>query len=433
MVSHFQNIGHLLSGNVLSSLLALASLAIASRALDTNSFGILILVTTFVRLIERLVRFESWQPLIHFASKLEDAERDRLPRLYFYGILLDLGAALAAAVGSIAIAFFVGTAFGIGDEAVFLVSIYAISVLTNLTGWSTAALRMAGRFKQLAYWQAIGQVVRIPLALLCWWAWPTVTGFVVVWTIAQMVTSITVAIIGAMALREQGITNPLKESPRHLERDYPGFIRFAWSSNLSMTLSTMTQEADVLLVGALAGPSAAGFYHVAKRLAKVALRVSGSAQAVIYPELSRFWAACQFAKLRSLTLRLQFILTGVGILATIGAALIGREFVELVMGSEYGEVGLLLVAQLIAATLIMNAVPSRATLLAMGRPGLVLQGALVATVIFFATALLLIPDYGALGASMAHVAYSAFIAIWNGVAWLRILSLRIAVDAPGSS
>src|SRR3546814_6067321 len=47
--------------------------------------------------------------------------------------------------------------------------------------------------------------------------------------------------------------NLAKARIKGINHRFPGIMGFAFSSNLSMTLSTSVQEFDVLLVGALAG------------------------------------------------------------------------------------------------------------------------------------------------------------------------------------
>jgi O-antigen/teichoic acid export membrane protein len=422
--SYLYNIAHLLSGNVLSNGSALISLAIAARALDTEAFGILVLVVTYVRLIERLVRFESWQPLIRFASDLELGSRDKLPRLYLYGLLLDLAAALCSAVLAVLLAHAAGYLLGFGEQHVQLVAIHSVCLLFSISGAPTAALRMAGRFKLMAYAQPIGPVVRAPLAILCWIFWPSLTGFVVAWTIAQITGAIVYIALGWRALAAQSIANPFKQSPRHLARDFPGFVSFAWTTNLSMSLRTMTQEADVLLVGAMAGPSSAGFYHVAKRLAKIAQQVGAQTQAVLYPDMARFWAQGHVADLRRLTLRVQFALGAIGIGTIIAALMAGQPLVELALGSEFRDVGALLVAQLVSVVFIMHAAPARSVLLSMGRPGVVLTSTLCSTVLFFVCAVLLIPRIGAMGASLANIAFAGTTAVWMDLVWLHVVRVH---------
>ena len=48
---------------------------------------------------------------------------------------------------------------------------------------------------------------------------------------------------------------------------------------------------DTSIVGALAGPTAAGFYHIAKRLGRVIVQCGVQVQAVLYPDVARLWVA----------------------------------------------------------------------------------------------------------------------------------------------
>jgi len=433
LAGHFGNIGHLLSGNVLSNVLAMGSLAIAARTLSTVEFGTLVMVVTYVRLVERLIRFESWQPLIHFAANLSLDASVKLSRLYLFGLLLDAAAAIFATATAIGFAWFFGPLVAISDSAITLIAIYASGILFNITGVPTASLRMAGRFRSIAYVQPVAQLVRLPLAGLCALFRADLQSFVLAWLAAQIVGSSLFFFLGWRALAAQSIPNPLKSSPRGLMREFPGFASFAWSSNLSMTLRTVTQEADVLLVGLFAGAPSAGFYHVAKRLAKIAQQVGGQTQAVLYPDMARLWAAARFAELRSLTRRLQIILFAIGASAVVAAALVGELLVNAILGHRYSHVGLLLVVQLLAVTFIMHGAPSRSVLLSMGKPSVVLRSSVLGAVVFFSAAALLIPRFGALGAAYSQIGLAAISALWMDIAWARNIGRKIreAADISG--
>src|SRR5688572_13222380 len=89
------SIGHLLSGNLLNAGVMLISVAIAARALGPQQYGIMVLVLALGRTVERLIRFESWQPLIRFAAEEEEkAGPARLGQLYAFGLLLDIATAI---------------------------------------------------------------------------------------------------------------------------------------------------------------------------------------------------------------------------------------------------------------------------------------------------------------------------------------------------
>ena len=419
---HLTQIGHLLSGNAMSSVLMLISTAIAARTLTVEKFGVFVMILTFVRLIERIARFESWQPLIKFATDREaDGDPDQLARLYLYGLLLDVGAAIVAAAAALALVAFVGPLVGVDTVYLPLVAIACLGTLFNITGMPTAALRLAGQFRTIAYSQLVAQLLRIGLALFCWWKSLGVESFLIAWTAAQIFGAIIFLAFGFAALKVQRVPNPLRASPRHLMRDFPGFLTFASSTNLSMTMRTLTQEADTLLVGALAGPSPAGFYHIAKRLAKLAQQVGAQAQAVMYPDMARLWASRRYGDLRMLTRRIQGVLGAIGLAVLVAVAAFGEPLVTLAAGSKYNDIGPLLVAQVISVIFIMHTAPSRSVLLSMGRPQLVLVVAALGTAVFFATAVLLIPGMGAMGASIAQIAFAAVTALWMDIAWRRTL------------
>ena len=422
---HLVQIGHLLSGGAISGGLMLVSTAIAARAMTTEKFGIFVLILTFVQLVERIARFESWQPLIKFASEIEARNGwEQLPRLYLYGLILDVAAACIAASAAFSIAALFAPLLGFGSGYLPLVGICCIGTLFNITGMPTAALRLAGRFRTIAYCQLLSQPLRIVFALYCWYHHLGIESFLIAWMAAQIAGALIFVWYGFAALRAQSIASPLRASPRHLVRDFPGFLSFAWSTNLSMTMRTMTQEADTLLVGGLAGASAAGFYHVAKRTAKTAQQFGAQAQAVLYPDMARLWARREVRRLRALKFRVQVALGGIGLAAILAAAVLGEPIVHIALGSRYADIAPLLVAQLVSVMFIMNAAPSRSVLLSMGEPRLVLLIAGAGTALFFASAFILIPREGAMGASLAQILSAGTIAMWMNVACRRGLRER---------
>ena len=69
------SIGHLISGNGANAVIMAVSTIIAARTLGPAAYGTLALILTIGRVSERVLRFESWQPLIRFAAQ-RDVERD---------------------------------------------------------------------------------------------------------------------------------------------------------------------------------------------------------------------------------------------------------------------------------------------------------------------------------------------------------------------
>lgn len=417
--SRLAGIGHLLSGNVLNAAIMLVGISIAARALGPTEYGVMVLILTFGRVFERLVRFESWQPLIRFAAQEElESDPPRLAQLYLYGLLLDIGAALLAALLAVSFGYFLASFVGLDQEHFPLIAIYAVAIALNIRGMPTAALRMSGAFRTIAYCQLITSVVRVGLAFVCLFQGGGLLSFILVWTGSQILGAAIFLWLGFRALKQAGTPSPLTANPRSVRRNFPGFLGFAWSTNLSSTLRMLTQEADTLLVGALGGASSVGVYHIAKRCAKVALQVGAQVQTVIYPDMARLWAKDRIAEFRAVTLKVQAALGATALCLLAGAWLLGDIVIRTALGSDFDETYPLLLAQLVAVGLIMHAAPSRSALLAMNRPRFVLVVALISTILFFAIAVTLTPILGPMGASIAHIAFSALTAIALDYAWL---------------
>ena len=415
-----KSILHLVSGSAGNAILMLISTTIAARTLGPAAYGVLALVLTVGRLSERLLRFESWQPLIRFAAS-EDiaADKKKMSELYLYGLFLDIGTALMAAALTMIVGYALMTVIGLEPEHMPLLAIYAVAIAMNIRGVPTAALRFDGQFRTLAYVQLLSSVLRLALAAAGLVFGFSLLEFVIVWTVCQALDSLLFLWLGLRVIRKQGIPSPFRANPFGLKQKFPGFMSFAWSTNISGTLRTLTQEADTLLVSAFAGTAWAGFYHIAKRIAKVAQQVGAMMQAVVYPDMARMWAQKDVAAFSSTIKRVQLVLGAVGV-AFLGAFwLVGDWMMKFVFGPEFAQAYPLLVAQLLAVVLIMHAAPSRSALLAMNRPGFVLWVAIASTIIFFITAWITMPTYGALGANFAHIAFAALTAIAMDIAMWR--------------
>ena len=406
------NIGHLLSGSYMNTALGLVSVAIAARALGPSTFGALVIIVTFCRLIGRIVRFDAWQALIKYAAEpaIENDPEAR-SQLYAFGFVLDIVAGLVAMAITVAVVFAAGIFFGIDATDRWLVAIFSLTLVTALSSVPIAVLRLANRFRLIAYTQLVGNLLRIPLALLCYWADTGLFGFVVAWTTAQIVNSLLLVWLCFRQIARDGTPSPIGVSLRGTLTRFNGILGFAFSTNLSSTLRTLTVEYDVLLVGGLAGPASAGFYHIAKRISKAAQQTGAQVQAVIYPDIARQWSRGQFKDFRLSVLQTQLGLTVIGIVMFLVLFLTGQPLLELVLGNEYVASYPILLVQVIAMILVLQAAPARSGLLAMGRARAVLVNTAISTTIFFAIALPLIPTMGAIGASIAHVALGLYATI----------------------
>ncbi len=102
------NAGLLIGGRSLNAPLSLAYLAISARALGVHDMGVVVLINAYALTIGQIVRFESWQAILHYGSRpLADGRAHDFHRVLRFSLLLDLiSAAAGLAVGLLGVAFF---------------------------------------------------------------------------------------------------------------------------------------------------------------------------------------------------------------------------------------------------------------------------------------------------------------------------------------
>lgn len=412
------NIGHMLSGNFANAGIMLLAVAIAARGLGPKEFGSMVLVLALASFIERLVRFETWQPLIKFAAEEErNASPTRMARLYALGLVLDIGTAFLAAALTVSLSLLLSRGLGWESISPEAASIYAVAMLCNITGSPGAALRLAGRFGVVAYVQVPGNLLRVALAALCFWQDAGLLGYIIAWTISEVVYRLATVWLGFGTLVGAGIPKPWKVPVAGLLRDFPDFLPFAWSINLSTMLRTLTTDADELVVGAVAGTTAASMYNLAKRIAKFSQEVGNQIQTVIYPELARMWSSQDARLFRSTVVRMQWVLTGLGVLIILAVWLVGPLIIRIGLGSAYLPAYGLLSIQVIAVLFTLRAAPGRSAILSMGHHRLILAIAATGVVVFYCVMVPGVFLYGAKGASIAHVVLAFTNALLFDLLW----------------
>jgi O-antigen/teichoic acid export membrane protein len=412
LVSRLKNIAHLLTGNFAGALIGLAAFALTARALGPNDYGILALCFTFTRAIERIVSFQSWQPLIKFGAEAIDRhDVDDIRRLLKFGLLLDMAAAAAAWLVAVAVVIFFSALVGISPETRSFALIYSTVLLFQISGMPTAVLRLYGRFSALAYSQVFGSIVRVILSaagvLLSWGLFE----FTLIWMGMQILSSLSMTLLAFLELRRRGVGGILSAGMKGITSRFPGLWRFALSANFSLTIRSSANELDTLLVGFFASPASAGLYHIAKRIGRIAQQAGVQVQAVVYPELARLWAAQSIEKFRRVVRHTELMLLAAG-LVLVGVVYLTIEPILIwTAGADFVAAAPLASVQAFAVALTLCGTVMRSALLAMGRESAVLTGVLISTAAFHVTAIALIPLIGAMGANVAHIVM-AF--IWMG-------------------
>jgi O-antigen/teichoic acid export membrane protein len=433
-----RNIGHLLTGNFLSAAVAVAAMALAARAIGPTNFGILALGMALTQAMERLLSFQTWQPLIKYGSDLmESGRRDDYRQLIKVTLLLDVSTALVGWLLAVSIILVGGERFGWSEQSVLSGLIYSCVLLTAINGSPIGVLRLAGRFKDIAYLQFIGMSVRLVFSVIGFLLEWGLIGFTLIWAGTTMLSAVMLLVSAAYSLKREGLLDFFGASVSGVSEKFQGFWNFTIGANVSLIVRSAPQQFDTLIVGALTGPTGAGFYHIAKRFGKFAEQAGLQVQAVVYPDIAKLWARGDHQQIRRIFLRTEIsmmLLCALGVALTI---LVAPTGLRLLVGPEYIAASPLVVLQICAISLMLVGSTARSGVLAAGHTNALLVLSSVCAVVFFAFAMRLVPEMGPQGANIAHIVQQGVFLI--GVTILfrrasRALSVtppRVVDPAPG--
>jgi O-antigen/teichoic acid export membrane protein len=422
------NAGLLLGGKSVSAVISLAYLAITARGLGVAAFGVLALIHAFVQFLGEVVKFQSWQTLIHYgAGPLAERRLPAFQQVLRFSLFLDAASLVVGLVIGVAGAFlFAGPLGWKGEEAP--AAAYVVSIAFMVSATPLGLLRLFDRFDVMAWQAAAISVVRVagcglvaaldgPLeAYLLAWGAGTAVGF---------------TYLAHGAWRELRARNLLDgftwRGP--LAEGLPGVWRFAWSTNLSATLDVAFTHVVTLAVGAWVGPAQAGFWRLGRQVADAIAKPAKLLTPALYPELARLRVAEGEAQMARLALQIGATTGAFCMVIVATAAFAGAPLLGLIMGREFAPAAELMTWQVAAAAIGIFALPLEPMLVSQGRPEAAFRVRLVVSLAFLATLPAVVDIYGARGAAIGLIAAAVAMALGNLGMLLRRRHMRPAQQA----
>lgn len=403
------NGGVLLTGQLAGALFGALALAFTARALGPTELGILVLAQTYALVIARLVSSQSWQAVIKYGTTL--LEQSRYAR--FNGLLVAcfgieaafalIGASLAWVIASAGAGHFEWT----GDVA-FATALYSLTIAFNVVGTPIGVMRVFNRYRLVATQTAAVAMVKAVAVFIAWYAGGGLHAFLLIWVSAEIFSYITTVALAGWVLHAEGVLKYGCSSLRHVAA-LTGFWSFVWSTNVHATIRAATREADILLVGGIAGPASAGVFKVAKQFSAMLARCVDPFYQAIYPDLASLWSQGAVTQFRRLIVRAGSIAAIFALAVWTVMILTGKALLDFTVGSDFLGAYPTMIAYMFAMVLSVGGFPLHPALLASGRPRTALGIVLIATLAYYVLLFPLLSQYGALGASLAYV---GFYLIW---------------------
>ena len=324
------NFGMVLSGQGAVTLLGFVALAINSRALGLTDIGRLFLIQAICELISKVVSFQNWQSFVKVGSDIEG--RGSLTRLWLYGVSLDFAAAAAASLIAIILLLFAPNMIGLDPTVAQHGLCYAISLLVSGTGTCVGALRFFDAYGRVVAINILQAVMLLGNAIVLMMLKSPLSVYLITVPSIISVTSLVMMVTAWKRVRARDIVNKNRRFDRAAQRR---FLSFAFGISASSTLTAIRQRGEVLIVGALLGPSAAALFGVAYRLSALLSRFAQSARVSVYPEFSRLVSNGQFQEAAQIAFRLTRWSSVVALAVLIVFAIFGGMILTSLFGEEY--------------------------------------------------------------------------------------------------
>lgn len=291
-----------LVGGATGSVIGLLLAAIVGRGLGTDGAGTYFLVVAVFMIVSNIAELGADTGLVRFASAARATDRlHDVPRLLAIAIgPVLLGGAVVVVLAAAWARERTGDLAGLSPGLV--VGAAVLAVLSSLIAVMLAVSRGLGDV--LAY--PVLQNILLPLLRLVGvfvivTAGGGVTAVLVAWMApVPVVLALAVAVALALTVRHAGGLRPERLPAAERRRLSRGFWSFSATRGLSAAVEIMLEWFDVILVGALTSPEAAGIYAVVTRCARAGEVVQQAARIAVGPQISAALARGAVAEAREI-------------------------------------------------------------------------------------------------------------------------------------
>jgi O-antigen/teichoic acid export membrane protein len=403
----------------------IAGSIVAARVFGVDDFGVFMTALVVVGFFQTLLDLTVEESLTKYGFRYVAGRNwGRLRRLFRQALLLKvLGGALATLL-IVVLAPFADEVFDADglEQALFAAALLPLVQSSENVG--ATALLLHSRYDLRSVYQAGSAALRLVAIVIA--APLGVTEALVAIVVAQVISTLVISFVGAVALRRFP-----SEPARELGEDVPEIRTFVLQSSLATGVISLRTTLIPLILGVVSGTTQVGLFRIAQTPQTGLAAASSPARLMLMTEQTRDWEKGE--RQRILTgIRSYTRWAGALMLVAVPAFFIAMPWlVELVFGAEYE--GAVTAARIILlAAAIHFALGWTKTLpVTVGRPRLRIVTHGLETLVAIPLVAVLGTEWGATGAAVAVlVSTLVFAAAW----FVVILRLRDEVHAaePGS-
>ena len=403
--SLLKNSSYLGMSKAVAALCGLATYAFAGRGLGLVMFGMLILITSYIKAVSGIVKFQSWQLIVRYGGHgVAHGDPEHFKVATGFAFALDLVSGIAGLIGGAALLPFIAGWVGIKAEYLWLGMLYCTLLPIMAAATPDGVLRVLDRFDLISWSGTLMPITRAILAGAAFIVGATFPIYVVIWFITDLAGQLFPWWLGWRELKRHGLLEGIR--PTLKPAVLSGAWRFAIEVNLATSVQAVWGPIGRLVVGGLLGPAGAALFRVASILADSAQKPADLLGKAFYPEIMRMDLTSK--KPWKLMLRGTAMISGIAALAIFVLIVGGKPLMALIFGKDFlGAYEPLLILMAVPFIGVFS-FPLSPMLYALGRSDGPLKAKLLGSTAFFVTIAPLSWAWGVTGAAVALVLGNVF-------------------------
>jgi O-antigen/teichoic acid export membrane protein len=398
--SLLKNSSYLGVSKIVAALCGVATLAFAGRGLGIVLFGTLILISSYIKAVSGIAKFQSWQLIVRYGGHgVAHGDPEHFQVATGFAFALDVVSGVGGMIIGAALLPFIAAWVGITSEYLWLGMLYC-TVLPVMAGATPdGVLRVLNRFDLISWSGALMPISRAILAGIAFAVGATFPVYVVIWFFTDLIGNLYPWYLGWRELRRHGLLAGIRPT---LKPDaLAGAWRFAIDVNLASSVQAVWGPIGRLVVGGLLGPAGAALFRVASTLADSAAKPADLLGKAFYPEVMRMDLSSK--KPWKLMLRGTALVSSVALLAILVMLVGGKPIMKLIFGKEFLGAYEPLMILMVIPFLGIFSFPLTPMLYALGRSDGPLKAKLLGSAVFFVTIAPLAWEWDVIGAAVALV------------------------------
>jgi O-antigen/teichoic acid export membrane protein len=398
--SLLKNSSYLGMSKGVAALAGVATLAFAGRGLGVLMFGTLILITSYVKAVSGIAKFQSWQLIVRYGGHgVAHGDPEHFKVATGFAFALDMMSGIGGMLVGAALLPFIGGWVGIDPKYLWLAMLYCTALPVMSSATPDGVLRVLDRFDLISWSGTATPILRALIAGIAFVSGASLPVYVGIWFATEIIGDLYLWYLGWRELKRHGLLEGIR--PTLKPESLPGAWRFAIDVNLATSVQAVWGPIGRLVVGGLLGPAGAAIFRVASTLADSAQKPADLLGKAFYPEVMRMDLTSK--KPWKLMLRGTAMVSFVMLLAIFLLIVGGKSLMSLIFGKAFLGAYEPLVILMVIPFLGIFGFPLTPMLYALGRSDAPLKAKLLGSAVFFVTIAPLAWKWDVAGAAVALV------------------------------